>query len=39
MIFSYKRGERTGMKDKVQGINCAVEQGLPGVGSSMEILP
>ena len=27
------------MKDEVQVINCAVEQGLPGVGNSMGILP
>lgn len=31
-MFSYKRGERTGMKDEVQVINCAIEQGLPGGG-------
>ena len=27
------------MKDEAQVINWAVEQGLPGVGSSMGVLP
>lgn len=39
LMFGYKRGEGIGMEDEVPAINCAVEQGLPGVGSSVGILP
>ena len=34
MIFGFKRGEGAGTEDKIQIINCEVEQCLHGVGNS-----
>lgn len=38
MIFGCE-SEETGMEDELQAVNCAVEQGLAGVGSIVGILP